>query len=98
MDIVKHKGVRIYFTLLRVLYHALSPHKLIVFEDIVPLGYNVLRGRFANEEEVKAAYAKIAKWHAISHKIIKEVTAEDKLEFDLIILLTKRHLGATLLR
>uniref|UniRef100_A0A0A1X3Y0 Uncharacterized oxidoreductase dhs-27 n=1 Tax=Zeugodacus cucurbitae TaxID=28588 RepID=A0A0A1X3Y0_ZEUCU len=55
-----------------VLYYALSPHKLIVFEDIVPLGYNVLRGRFANEEEVKAAYAKLAKWHAISHKIIKE--------------------------
>lgn len=55
-----------------VLYHALSPHKLIVFEDIVPLGYKVMRGRFANEEEVKAAYAKLAKWHAISHKIIKE--------------------------
>uniref|UniRef100_A0A0K8WD40 CHK kinase-like domain-containing protein n=3 Tax=Bactrocera latifrons TaxID=174628 RepID=A0A0K8WD40_BACLA len=55
-----------------VLYHALSPHKLIVFEDIVPLGYNVMRGRFANEDEVKAAYAKLAKWHAISYKIIKE--------------------------
>ncbi|XP_017485223.1 PREDICTED: uncharacterized protein LOC108373790 [Rhagoletis zephyria] len=55
-----------------VLYHSLSPHKLIVFEDLVPLGYNVLRGRFATAEEAKATYTKLAKWHAISHKIMRE--------------------------
>ncbi|XP_067619910.1 uncharacterized protein [Eurosta solidaginis] len=55
-----------------VLYHSLSPYKLIVFEDLVPLGYDVLRDRTANEEEVKAAYTKLAKWHAISHVILNK--------------------------
>uniref|UniRef100_W8BS47 CHK kinase-like domain-containing protein n=2 Tax=Ceratitis capitata TaxID=7213 RepID=W8BS47_CERCA len=54
------------------LYHELTPHKVIVFEDIVPLGYNVMRARFPNPKEVKAAYAKLAKWHGISYKLLKE--------------------------
>ncbi|XP_036343123.1 uncharacterized protein LOC118752358 [Rhagoletis pomonella] len=51
------------------LYYSLSPRKVIVFEDLVPVGYEVVRDRPLTEEEVKAAYDKLAKWHAISHKI-----------------------------
>ncbi|XP_054746476.1 uncharacterized protein LOC129251129 [Anastrepha obliqua] len=54
------------------LYHSLSPKKVIVFEDIVPLGYEVIRGRFVNIDELKLAYAKLAKLHATSYKINKE--------------------------
>ncbi|XP_050341456.1 uncharacterized protein LOC126767832 [Bactrocera neohumeralis] len=58
-------------TILRapILFHELSPRKIIIFEDIVPLGYEVLRGRYANAEEIKQSYVKLAKWHAISYKI-----------------------------
>ncbi|XP_018784234.1 PREDICTED: uncharacterized protein LOC108965995 [Bactrocera latifrons] len=52
-----------------ILFHELSPRKIIIFEDIVPLGYEVLRGRYANSDEIKQAYHKLAKWHAISYKI-----------------------------
>ncbi|XP_054084397.1 uncharacterized protein LOC105221679 [Zeugodacus cucurbitae] len=51
------------------LYSALEPKKVIVFEDLVPAGYEVVRGRVLSVEEVKAAYFKLAKWHAISYKI-----------------------------
>nr|XP_036219450.1 uncharacterized protein LOC106618104 [Bactrocera oleae] len=52
-----------------ILFHELNPRKVIIFEDIVPLGYEVLRERFVNSEEIKQAYLKLAKWHAISYKI-----------------------------
>ncbi|XP_004518087.1 uncharacterized protein LOC101458009 [Ceratitis capitata] len=52
-----------------ILFHELSPQKIIIFEDIVPLGYEVLRDRYVNKEELEAAYTKLAKWHAISYKI-----------------------------
>ncbi|XP_011197132.1 uncharacterized protein LOC105221681 [Zeugodacus cucurbitae] len=52
-----------------ILFYELSPRKIIIFEDIVPLGYEVLRGRCVNNEEIKLAYLKLAKWHAISYKI-----------------------------
>ncbi|XP_036233224.1 uncharacterized protein [Bactrocera oleae] len=58
-------------TVLKVpcLYSALMPKKVIVFEDLVSAGYEVVRDRTLNEKEVKAAYAMLAKWHAISYKI-----------------------------
>lgn len=49
------------------------PKKVIVFEDLVSAGYEVVRDRTLNEKEVKAAYAMLAKWHAISYKINLEV-------------------------
>ncbi|XP_054746492.1 uncharacterized protein LOC129251143 [Anastrepha obliqua] len=52
-----------------ILYYQLSPEKVIIFEDIVPLGYEMVRDRYASYEELRAAYAKLAKWHAISYKI-----------------------------
>ncbi|XP_036341060.1 uncharacterized protein LOC118750443 [Rhagoletis pomonella] len=51
------------------LYYSLEPKQVIVFGDLVPAGYDVVRDRPLTEEEVKAAYAKLAKWHAISYKI-----------------------------
>ncbi|XP_036341074.1 uncharacterized protein LOC118750462 [Rhagoletis pomonella] len=52
-----------------ILFHELSPEKIIILEDIVPLGYEMLRERYLTNEELKAAYSKLAKWHAISYKI-----------------------------
>ncbi|XP_053958485.1 uncharacterized protein LOC128863379 [Anastrepha ludens] len=67
------------------LYHALKPKKIIVFEDLVPKGYEVVRGRPLNVDEVKAAYAKLAKWHAISYKInLEEPHYFDKFERGLL--------------
>ncbi|XP_004518083.1 uncharacterized protein LOC101457352 [Ceratitis capitata] len=51
------------------LYSSLQPEQVIVFEDLVPSGYEVVRDRVLNETEVKAAYEKLAKWHAVSYKI-----------------------------
>ncbi|XP_018784240.1 PREDICTED: uncharacterized protein LOC108966000 isoform X2 [Bactrocera latifrons] len=51
-----------------ILFHELSPRKIIIFEDIVPLGYELLRGRYTNVEEIKQSYIKLAKWHTLSYK------------------------------
>ncbi|XP_049305750.1 uncharacterized protein LOC125776601 [Bactrocera dorsalis] len=58
-------------TVLKVpcLYSALTPRKVIVFEDLVAAGYVVVRDRALTMNEVKAAYSTLAKWHAISYKI-----------------------------
>lgn len=45
----------------------------MIFEDLVPQGYYVIRDRPVAQEELKTAFAKLAKWHAISMKYIKEV-------------------------
>ncbi|XP_055854162.1 uncharacterized protein LOC129917939 [Episyrphus balteatus] len=57
---------------LEPLYHSLEPRKIIVFEDICPKGYEVLRNRKITMEETKAAYLKLAKWHAVSYKLAAE--------------------------
>jgi len=54
------------------IYHSLNPRKIIVFEDLVPEGYAVMRNRSITLEEAKAAYSKLAKMQAVSYKILKE--------------------------
>lgn len=55
------------------IYHSLKPQQVMVFEDLLPLGYAIVR-RFANAEELQAALTKLAKWHAVSFKLLKEQT------------------------
>ncbi|XP_058988266.1 uncharacterized protein LOC101889389 [Musca domestica] len=50
----------------RIIYHSLSPHKIIILEDLCELGYDTIRGRLLNAAEVKAVYSKLAKIHAVS--------------------------------
>ncbi|XP_051863789.1 uncharacterized protein LOC117575844 [Drosophila albomicans] len=54
------------------IYHSLEPRQVMVFDDLVPQGYQVIRDRSANIEEINAALEKLAKWHAISQKMITE--------------------------
>jgi len=44
----------------------------MIFEDLVSKGYSVIRNRSANKEELRSALEKLAKWHAVSHKLLKE--------------------------
>ena len=54
------------------LYHALTPFKLLVFDDLRQLGYNIVRNRALTLSEIKASYRKLAKWHAASYKLANE--------------------------
>ncbi|ALC47124.1 CG13659, partial [Drosophila busckii] len=54
------------------LYHSLEPRKVLIFEDLLPDGYTVIRDRSATIDELKAAYSKLAKWHAASFKLQDE--------------------------
>lgn len=57
------------FKLFRIIYHSLEPRKLIIFEDLCEAGYNTVRERYLNEEELKLVYRKIAKFHAVSYML-----------------------------
>ncbi|XP_017123793.1 uncharacterized protein LOC108143777 [Drosophila elegans] len=54
------------------IYHSLEPRQVMIFEDLVPLGYFVIRDRPVSQEELKTVFSKLAKWHAVSIKVIKE--------------------------
>ncbi|XP_016980508.2 uncharacterized protein LOC108045636 [Drosophila rhopaloa] len=54
------------------IYHSLEPRQVIVFEDLVPQGYSVMRDRSPTLVELKAVYSKLAKLHAISMKVLNE--------------------------
>ncbi|XP_033165110.1 uncharacterized protein LOC117144174 [Drosophila mauritiana] len=54
------------------IYHSLQPHQIIIFDDLVEMGYAVVRDRFLTREEICSAYSKLAKIHAISMKFIHE--------------------------
>ncbi|XP_055856551.1 uncharacterized protein LOC129919629 [Episyrphus balteatus] len=56
----------------KVYYASMEPHNVLIFEDLVVKGYSTLQNRTPNEEEVKRALMKIAKWHAVSHILAKE--------------------------
>uniref|UniRef100_A0A1I8Q303 CHK kinase-like domain-containing protein n=1 Tax=Stomoxys calcitrans TaxID=35570 RepID=A0A1I8Q303_STOCA len=51
------------------IYQSLKPHKVIIVEDLCTLGYDTVRGRYLNEEEIKMLYGKLAKLHAVSHML-----------------------------
>ncbi|XP_043064927.1 uncharacterized protein LOC122320731 [Drosophila ficusphila] len=54
------------------IYHSLQPRQVIIFEDLVEMGYAVVRNRWLMQEEICSAYSKLAKIHAISMKTINE--------------------------
>ncbi|XP_030374812.1 uncharacterized protein LOC115624325 [Scaptodrosophila lebanonensis] len=65
-------------------YHSLKPRQVMVFEDMIPQGYHVVRGRDANVDELKAALTKLAKWQAVSYKVLAEQPELlDKCRYDL---------------
>lgn len=56
------------------IYHSLSPKQVIILDDLVEMGYAVVRDRWLVQEEICSAYAKLAKIQAISMKMINEVS------------------------
>ncbi|KAH8232668.1 hypothetical protein KR032_011419, partial [Drosophila birchii] len=54
------------------IYHSLRPRQVMIFDDLVEMGYAVVRDRWLTEEEICSAYGKLAKIHAISMKMINE--------------------------
>ncbi|KAH8399663.1 hypothetical protein KR215_011534 [Drosophila sulfurigaster] len=56
----------------RCIYHSLEPQQVMIFDDLVPLGYIVVRDREPTMEEVRLAFSKLAKWHAVSFKMLKD--------------------------
>ncbi|XP_017123778.1 uncharacterized protein LOC108143759 [Drosophila elegans] len=54
------------------IYHSLEPRQVMIFEDLVPQGYSVIRNRPVTLEELKKVFAKLAKWHAVSMKVMNE--------------------------
>ncbi|XP_032579545.1 uncharacterized protein LOC116801818 [Drosophila sechellia] len=61
------------------IYHSLQPQQIIIFDDLVEMGYAVLRDRFLTREEICSAYSKLAKIHAISMKFIHELDLGDMM-------------------
>lgn len=52
-----------------MIYYSLKPHKVIILEDLCEAGYDTVRGRYLNEDEIKAVYSKLAKLHAVSYML-----------------------------
>ncbi|KAM8705884.1 hypothetical protein ACLKA7_010219 [Drosophila subpalustris] len=81
-EILNEAGDEITFCA-RCIYHSLEPRQVMVFEDLVPQGYDVIRKRPATLKEIKASLEKLAKWHAVSYKLLKEKSGLfDKLQYD----------------
>ncbi|XP_017079998.2 uncharacterized protein LOC108113801 [Drosophila eugracilis] len=53
-------------------YYSLEPRQVIIFEDLVELGYEMARNRALSHQEISSALSKLAKIHATSMKIINE--------------------------
>ncbi|TDG48823.1 hypothetical protein AWZ03_004726 [Drosophila navojoa] len=60
------------------LYCSLEPRQVMIFEDLVPLGYTVIRKREATTEELNFAFLKLAKLHAVSFHVLHEVNTRWK--------------------
>ncbi|KAH8384022.1 hypothetical protein KR009_011741 [Drosophila setifemur] len=54
------------------IYSSLEPRQIMIFEDLVEMGYDVIRDRYLTQEEIHNAYSKLAKIHANSMKMINE--------------------------
>ncbi|SPP84320.1 uncharacterized protein LOC117585912 isoform X1 [Drosophila guanche] len=54
------------------IFHSMEPRQVMIFEDLVPQGYIVVRGRSVREEELCASLSKLAKWNAVSMKFNNE--------------------------
>ncbi|TDG47400.1 hypothetical protein AWZ03_006128 [Drosophila navojoa] len=65
-------------------YYSMQPRQIMIFEDLLPLGYVVIRNRNATLDELRAALAKLAKWHAVSFKLLEEQPGIfDRLQYDI---------------
>lgn len=56
------------------IYHSMEPHQVLIFKDLVDMGYFVPRDRGVTETEIRRAYFKLAKWHAASLKVQNEAS------------------------
>lgn len=66
------------------IYHSLEPRQVMIFEDLVPQGYTVIRDRSASLKEIKCVLEKLAKWHSVSHKLLQtQPDLFDQLRYDL---------------
>uniref|UniRef100_B3P6L6 GG11396 n=1 Tax=Drosophila erecta TaxID=7220 RepID=B3P6L6_DROER len=54
------------------IYYSLEPRQVMIFEDLSEMGYAMVRNRELTHEEICGAYLKLAKFHALSMKIINE--------------------------
>lgn len=63
------------------IYYSLEPRQLLIFEDLVPQGYIVVRDRDATTEELHAAYTKLAKIHAVSFHLLNDVGSKYRYNF-----------------
>ncbi|XP_023178867.2 uncharacterized protein LOC111604864 [Drosophila hydei] len=54
------------------IYHSLEPRQVMIFEDLLPEGYTIIRKRDPTVAELKTAFQKLAKWHACSFKVLNE--------------------------
>ncbi|XP_059219147.1 uncharacterized protein LOC106088263 [Stomoxys calcitrans] len=52
-----------------LIYYSLEPYKVIVLEDLCVEGYQTLRGRYLDDDEVKIVYGKLAKLHAVTYML-----------------------------
>ncbi|KAM8704337.1 hypothetical protein ACLKA7_008876 [Drosophila subpalustris] len=69
------------------IYHSLEPRQVMIFEDLVTKGYAVIRNRSASTEELRSALEKLAKWHAVSHKLLTDQPELfEKLQYDITTL------------
>ncbi|TMW48628.1 hypothetical protein DOY81_006293 [Sarcophaga bullata] len=65
-----------------IIYQSLEPRKLIIFEDLCESGFDTIRGRYLNEEELKLVYRKIAKLHAVSYMLGVSEDYESVTQYD----------------
>ncbi|XP_037947050.1 uncharacterized protein LOC119678988 [Teleopsis dalmanni] len=56
----------------KCLHWGLNPKQFIILEDLVPLGYSILRERDVNMEEVKEVFRKLALFHGISYFLLEK--------------------------
>ncbi|XP_055377041.1 uncharacterized protein LOC129609161 [Condylostylus longicornis] len=56
-----------------MLYYSLSPHKVIVLQDLTKLGYTTIGQRMCTLDEIRMALGKLAKWHACSYILNQEI-------------------------
>lgn len=64
-------------------YYSLQPRQVMIFEDLLPQGYQVIRNRNATLDELRSVLSKLAKWHAVSFKLLREQPEIfDKLQYD----------------
>lgn len=67
------------------IYYSLEPRQLIIFEDLVPQGYIVIRDRDPTTEELHAVYTKLAKLHAVSFYLLNDVGSKYRSVFSITI-------------